>query len=224
MHDAAQALRLTNSSSTASIPRSRCSSDLGQPRTSPMAITTSTGWKSSCSQGREKIRDRKPCPGRLRCGTARDHRITPDLLLRAYASGLFPMADSADDPEFSGSNRSSAACCRSMRSTCPRRLARTKLRQAPFEIRFNTAFDQVVAACAESVENRPSTWINQRLQTFTAAAPAQPRPFGGGLAGRQAGGRALRGHVAACLLRRKHVQPRHRCLENLPGPSGRETA
>jgi leucyl/phenylalanyl-tRNA--protein transferase len=37
------------------------------------------------------------------------------------------------------------------------------IRQAPYEIRINTAFDQVVTGCAESVENRPSTWINSTI-------------------------------------------------------------
>ena len=44
----------------------------------------------------------------------------------------------------------------------PKRLART-IRQAPFEIRFDTAFDEVLAACAQSVSNRPSTWINSTI-------------------------------------------------------------
>jgi len=91
-----------------------------------------------------------------------DHRITPDLLLRAYASGLFPMADSADDPDLFWVEPELRGVLPLDAFHIPRRLART-VRQAPFEIRFNTAFDQVVAACAESVENRPSTWINSTI-------------------------------------------------------------
>jgi leucyl/phenylalanyl-tRNA--protein transferase len=91
-----------------------------------------------------------------------DHRITPDLLLRAYASGLFPMADSADDPDLFWVEPELRGVLPLDAFHIPRRLAR-KVRQAPFEIRFNTAFDQVVAACAESVENRPSTWINSTI-------------------------------------------------------------
>ena len=89
-------------------------------------------------------------------------QITADLLLRAYASGLFPMADSADDPDLFWVEPE-------MRGVLPlngfhisKRLART-IRQKPFEIRINTAFDQVVSACAESVETRPSTWINSTI-------------------------------------------------------------
>lgn len=89
-------------------------------------------------------------------------QITPDLLLRAYASGLFPMADSADDPEIFWVEPEIRGVVPLDGFHIPKRLART-VRQQPFEIRVNTAFDEVVAACAESVENRPSTWINATI-------------------------------------------------------------
>jgi leucyl/phenylalanyl-tRNA--protein transferase len=88
--------------------------------------------------------------------------LTPDLLLRAYASGLFPMADSADDPELFWVEPELRGVLPLDGFHVPRRLQRT-IRQAPFEIRVNTAFDRVVACCAESVENRPSTWINSTI-------------------------------------------------------------
>jgi leucyl/phenylalanyl-tRNA--protein transferase len=89
-------------------------------------------------------------------------QITPDLLLRAYASGLFPMADSADDPELFWVEPELRGVLPLDRFHVPRRLAR-KVRQAPYDIRVNTAFDQVLSACAESVETRPSTWINSTI-------------------------------------------------------------
>ncbi|MEM5473206.1 leucyl/phenylalanyl-tRNA--protein transferase [Hoeflea sp. AS60] len=89
-------------------------------------------------------------------------QITPDLLLRAYASGLFPMADSADDPDLFWLEPELRGVLPLDAFHVPKRLART-VRQIPFEIRFNTAFDDVVSACAESVENRPSTWINSTI-------------------------------------------------------------
>lgn len=88
--------------------------------------------------------------------------ITPDLLLRAYASGLFPMADSADDPDLFWVEPELRGVLPLDAFHISKRLART-VRQQPFEIRINSAFDQVVAACAESVENRPSTWINSTI-------------------------------------------------------------
>ena len=88
--------------------------------------------------------------------------ITPELLLRAYAAGLFPMADSADDPELFWVEPEIRGVLPLDAFHVPKRLART-VKQAPFEIRIDTAFDEVVAACAESVENRPSTWINSTI-------------------------------------------------------------
>ncbi len=88
--------------------------------------------------------------------------ITPDLLLRAYASGLFPMADSADDPELFWVEPELRGVLPLDRFHVPRRLQRT-IRQSPYEIRVNTAFDEVLARCAESVANRPSTWINSTI-------------------------------------------------------------
>jgi len=88
--------------------------------------------------------------------------ITPDLLLRAYASGLFPMADSADDPDLFWVEPELRGVLPLDAFHIPKRLART-VRQSPYEIRVDTAFDEVVAACAESVENRPSTWINATI-------------------------------------------------------------
>lgn len=89
-------------------------------------------------------------------------RITPDLLLRAYASGLFPMADSADDPDLFWVEPEIRGVLPLDAFHISKRLART-VRQEPFEIRINTAFSEVVSACAESVETRPSTWINSTI-------------------------------------------------------------
>ncbi|MEQ8306030.1 MAG: leucyl/phenylalanyl-tRNA--protein transferase [Hoeflea sp.] len=90
------------------------------------------------------------------------YQLTPDLLLRAYASGLFPMADSADDPELFWVEPEMRGILPLDEFHVPKRLAR-KIRQRPFEIRVNTAFEDVLASCAESVENRPSTWINSTI-------------------------------------------------------------
>ncbi|WP_322988075.1 MULTISPECIES: leucyl/phenylalanyl-tRNA--protein transferase [unclassified Hoeflea] len=88
--------------------------------------------------------------------------ITPDLLLQAYASGLFPMADSADDPELFWVEPEIRGVLPLDKFHVPRRLART-VRQAPYQIRFDTDFDGVLAACAAYADNRPSTWINSTI-------------------------------------------------------------
>jgi len=96
---------------------------------------------------------------------SRHPEITPELLLPAYSIGLFPMADSADDPELFWVEPD-------MRGVIPldgfhvsRSLART-IRRKPFDIRFDTAFDAVVAACAEAAPDRPSTWINAKIKSL----------------------------------------------------------
>ena len=89
--------------------------------------------------------------------------ITPDLLLRAYACGVFPMADSADDPDIYWVEPA-------MRGVIPldglyvsRRLRRT-VRSGAFQVRINTAFDDVMAGCAETTRGREKTWINATIR------------------------------------------------------------
>ena len=91
--------------------------------------------------------------------------ITPDILLRAYSIGLFPMAESADDPEIFWVEPE-------LRGVLPlgdfhisKSLAK-RVRRKPFEIRFDHDFDQVIAACAEETSGRPSTWINQTIRSL----------------------------------------------------------
>lgn len=89
-------------------------------------------------------------------------RLTPELLLRAYASGIFPMAENRDaedvfwvDPKVRGILPLDAF-------HVPRRLGR-KVRGGYFEIRADTAFDAVIRACAEPGEDRRKTWINDDI-------------------------------------------------------------
>ncbi|AOF91313.1 leucyl/phenylalanyl-tRNA--protein transferase [Sinorhizobium sp. RAC02] len=96
---------------------------------------------------------------------SRHPEITPELLLRAYSIGLFPMADSADDPELFWVEPD-------MRGVIPlddfhvsRSLVKT-IRKSPFDIRFDSAFDAVLAACAEAAPDRPSTWINAKIKSL----------------------------------------------------------
>ncbi|MCW0979627.1 leucyl/phenylalanyl-tRNA--protein transferase [Agrobacterium sp. BT-220-3] len=96
---------------------------------------------------------------------SRNNGITVDILLRAYSAGLFPMADSADDPELFWVEPE-------MRGIIPlndfhisKSLAKA-MRKKPFEIRFNTAFEAVMAGCAAEAPDRPSTWINTTIRTL----------------------------------------------------------
>ncbi|MGO7548545.1 leucyl/phenylalanyl-tRNA--protein transferase [Rhizobium leguminosarum] len=91
--------------------------------------------------------------------------ITPDILLRAYSIGLFPMAESADDPEIFWVEPELRGVLPFDHFHVSKSLAKT-VRKNPFEIRFDHAFDQVIAACAEETSGRPSTWINRTIRSL----------------------------------------------------------
>ena len=91
------------------------------------------------------------------------HRIPPDLLLRAYASGVFPMAESADDPEIFWVRPETRGLIPLDRLHVPKSLAKV-VRQKRFDIRFDTDFSGVIEGCAEAGSGRESTWINQPIR------------------------------------------------------------
>ncbi|MEI1247811.1 leucyl/phenylalanyl-tRNA--protein transferase [Rhizobium aouanii] len=93
--------------------------------------------------------------------------ITPDVLLRAYSIGLFPMAESADDPEIFWVEPELRGVLPLDHFHVSKSLAKA-VRKKPFEIRFDHAFDQVIAACAEETSGRPSTWINKTIRSLYA--------------------------------------------------------
>lgn len=80
-------------------------------------------------------------------------RIPPEILLEAYARGVFPMADHGEILWFSPEMRGIIPL--DSRFHIPHGLARA-LRKNPFEIRWNTAFRDVVLGCAD----REETWID----------------------------------------------------------------
>ena len=90
-------------------------------------------------------------------------QLTPDLLLRAYAIGIFPMAESRLDPELHWIDPDMRGILPLDRLHVPRKL-RAKLRRGIFQVRCNTAFHDVIQGCAEPAENRPDTWINPVIE------------------------------------------------------------
>lgn len=94
--------------------------------------------------------------------------ITPEIILRAYAAGIFPMAESADDPSLFWVEPEIRGVIPLDRFHLPSRLART-VRADLFEIRVDSAFDEVIAACAEARPDRPETWINTRIRELFSA-------------------------------------------------------
>lgn len=99
---------------------------------------------------------------------SRDRSITPELLLRAYSIGMFPMSDAADDPELFWVEPEIRGIIPLDDFHVASSLAKA-IRKRPFDIRFDTAFDQVVDKCAEAAPDRPSTWINQTIRELYSA-------------------------------------------------------
>jgi leucyl/phenylalanyl-tRNA---protein transferase len=91
------------------------------------------------------------------------HAIPPDLLLKAYASGVFPMAESAADPEVFWVRPESRGILPLDDFHIPKSLKKV-VRQKRFEIRYDFDFGGVVEGCAESRAGRDSTWINQPIR------------------------------------------------------------
>lgn len=95
-------------------------------------------------------------------------RLTPAILLQAYAAGIFPMAESADDPELFWVDPKQRGILPLDAFHVPRRLRRV-LRRDAIAIRCDTAFAAVMRGCAEASESRPSTWINDEIvRLYTA--------------------------------------------------------
>jgi leucyl/phenylalanyl-tRNA--protein transferase len=90
-------------------------------------------------------------------------RITADILLRAYAAGVFPMSEGADDPGLFWVDPEIRGIMPLDHFHVPRRLART-VRQETYEIRSDTDFAGVIAGCAAAKEGRGETWINRRIR------------------------------------------------------------
>ncbi|MEO5373863.1 MAG: leucyl/phenylalanyl-tRNA--protein transferase [Alphaproteobacteria bacterium] len=88
--------------------------------------------------------------------------VTPELILRAYAAGIFPMARSHDDPQLYWIDPEVRGILPLDDFHVPRKLAKL-LRQSPFDVRCNSDFDAVVRCCAEPRPHRHETWINTEI-------------------------------------------------------------
>ncbi|MEM1131883.1 MAG: leucyl/phenylalanyl-tRNA--protein transferase [Pseudomonadota bacterium] len=89
--------------------------------------------------------------------------IDPEVLLRAYAVGLFPMADSREDEEVFWVEPKDRAILPLDGFHLSRSLRKT-LRRDVFTIRCNTAFEEVVDLCAEAAPDRRESWINPTIR------------------------------------------------------------
>jgi leucyl/phenylalanyl-tRNA--protein transferase len=99
-------------------------------------------------------------------------QLDPDIVLRAYASGIFPMADSATASDVFWVEPKQRGVLPLAEFHLPRSLAKV-LRSERFKLTVDTAFDAVLAACAEPVPGRSDTWINPLIANAYRALHAR---------------------------------------------------
>jgi leucyl/phenylalanyl-tRNA--protein transferase len=91
--------------------------------------------------------------------------ITPEVLLKAYACGIFPMAESAEDNALYWIEPELRGVIPLDRFYVPSRLART-VRSDRFRVAVNRNFEAVLAGCAAPKPGRGRTWINARIRNL----------------------------------------------------------
>ena len=89
-------------------------------------------------------------------------RITPEMLLRAYSIGIFPMAEARDDPNLYWIDPEKRGILPLENFHVPRSLKRT-LKRAPFDVTIDRDFEAVLAGCAAPAPGRRQTWINDTI-------------------------------------------------------------
>lgn len=94
--------------------------------------------------------------------TETDGEITADILLRAYAYGVFPMGESRDDPSLYWVDPQERGIIPLDGFKLPRKL-RSTVRKSPFKVTIDTSFRAVMEACALPAPGRSGTWINDRI-------------------------------------------------------------
>ena len=92
-----------------------------------------------------------------------DAAIDPALILRAYAVGVFPMADARDADSIYWVEPRRRAVLPLDGFHLSRSLRRTIVRDR-FRVTADRAFDRIIALCAEAADNRPDTWINHPIE------------------------------------------------------------
>jgi leucyl/phenylalanyl-tRNA---protein transferase len=93
--------------------------------------------------------------------------ITPQVLLKAYACGIFPMAESAEDNALYWIEPERRGILPLDRVHVPRSLART-IKRGGFEVKVDNDFHAVIDGCAAPRAGRRSTWINGRIRALYA--------------------------------------------------------
>lgn len=93
----------------------------------------------------------------------RNLEITPDLMLRAYRAGLFPMAETRRGERLYWLDPEQRGVLPLDRFHLPRRLLRTLLK-GTFTVTVDADFPAVIAGCAAAAPGRDDTWINLQIE------------------------------------------------------------
>ncbi|WP_442954971.1 leucyl/phenylalanyl-tRNA--protein transferase [Parasphingorhabdus sp.] len=89
--------------------------------------------------------------------------IDLDLLMKAYASGIFPMADARDDPDTFWVEPKARAVIPLDNFQMSRSLRKT-IRSDRFRVTADAAFADVIDICATQAADRKETWINAEIE------------------------------------------------------------
>ena len=88
--------------------------------------------------------------------------LTPQIVLDAYSKGLFPMAENRKDKQLFWIDPEVRGILPLDNFHIPRSLKK-KIRNNPFEVRFDHNFAAVIRACAQQKPKRRETWINDEI-------------------------------------------------------------
>lgn len=88
--------------------------------------------------------------------------LTPELLIKAYSVGIFPMSEGANDPSVFWVQPDMRGILPLDKFHLPRSLKKV-MRKNPFTIKVDTAFEDVMRLCAEEAPDRDTTWINDTI-------------------------------------------------------------
>ena len=89
--------------------------------------------------------------------------ISPEIILNAYAQGIFPMAEDKNDKHFNFYRPDMRGQLSIPNLHIPTKLSKL-VKQQPFDVRIDTDFVGVIDACAQAYKGRNSTWINSAIR------------------------------------------------------------
>lgn len=89
--------------------------------------------------------------------------ITPQVLLKAYACGIFPMAETSNDPSIFWVEPDIRGILPLNKFHIPKSLKKT-MRKSSMKVFMDRDFPAVIEACSQASDNRKETWINERIK------------------------------------------------------------